>query len=179
MKLNKRVLASVALSASLVTTAITPVAWAADDDYLTCTQDFRAGIEIDAAINVNVAKHLQRNCSWNWTQISRLNVDQMGQVAKRLEKGDGSPLHSDEALKLLSPPWVVDLAKYNESFSSSGGEGPAGDEQQSVPPLMVNDVKAGDKEVTGSVFVLPGQRKQLQIAFPNLKKCCIKSTTWE
>lgn len=31
----------------------------------------------------------------------------------------------------------------------------AGEEQQSGPPLSVNDVKAGDREVTGSVFVLP------------------------
>lgn len=168
MKLNKCAIASVALSASLVATAVTPAAWAADE-HLTCTQDFRAGVYIDAAIDLNVAKHLQRNRNWDWRQIAGLNVEQMGQLAKKLLKEDGTPLHSEEALKLLEPDWVGELAKYNSTFVSNDRKGSAGEEQQSGPPLSVNDVKAGDREVTGSVFVLPGQRKQLQISFPNLK----------
>lgn len=168
MKLNRCAIASVALSASLVATAVTPAAWAADE-HLTCTQDFRAGVDIDAAINLNVAKHLQRNCNWDWRQIAGLNVEQMGQLAKKLLKEDGASLHSEEALKLLEPDWVGELAKYNSTFVSNDRKGAAGEEQQSGPPLSVNDVKAGDREVTGSVFVLPGQRKQLQISFPNLK----------
>ncbi|WP_234914182.1 hypothetical protein [Corynebacterium belfantii] len=168
MKLNKCAIASVALSASLVATAVTPAAWAADE-HVTCTQNFRAGVDIDAAINLNVAKHLQRNCNWDWRQIAGLNVEQMGQLAKKLLKEDGASLHSEEALKLLEPDWVGELAKYNSAFVSNDRKGSAGEEQQSGPPLSVNDVKAGDREVTVSVFVLPRQRKQLQISFPNLK----------
>lgn len=94
----------------------------------------------------------------------------MGQLAKKLLKEDGAPLRSEEALKLLEPDdWVGELAKYNSTFVSNDRKGSAGEEQQSGPLLSVNDVKAGDREVTGSVFVLPGQRKQLQISFPNLK----------
>ncbi|MDK4331607.1 hypothetical protein [Corynebacterium accolens] len=169
MKLNKRVLASVALSASLVTTAVTPAAWAADDDYLTCTEDFRAGIEVDAAIYVNVAKHLQRNCNWSVDRISPLNVEQMRQVAKKLKKEDGTLLHSEDALNFLKPTWVLDVVNYNKAFSGNGGMGSAGDGQQSEFPLTVDEVKAGAKEVTGSVFLRPGQKKTIHIAFPNFQ----------
>lgn len=165
MKLNKRVLASVALSASLVTTAVTPVAWAADDNHLTCTTDFRAGLDIDAAINANIAKHLQRNCNWGTDRISRLNVDDLRQVAEQLLNADGTRLHSEKALNSVLPNWVTGVVNYNNTISSDGGKGPAEDEQ----PLMVNDVKEGDKEVNGSVFVLPGQIKKIWIALPNLQ----------
>lgn len=43
-----------------------------------------------------------------------------------------------------------------------------GDDQQSEP-LKVNTVKAGDKEVAGSVFVLPGKKKKVQVTFPNFQ----------
>ncbi|CAB0644122.1 intracellular motility protein A [Corynebacterium diphtheriae] len=178
MKLNKRLIASVALSVSLVATAVIPAAWAADE-HVTCTQNFRAGVDIDAAINLNVAKHLQRNRDWDWRQIAGLNVEQMGQLAKKLLKEDGTPLHSEEALKLLEPNWVGESAKYNSTFVSNDRMGSAGEEQQSGHPLSVNKAKAGDRKITGSVFVLPGQRKQLQISFPKPKKCCKKRTTRE
>lgn len=128
MTLNKRVIASVALSVSLVATAVIPAAWAADE-HVTCTQNFRAGVDIDAAINLNVAKHLQRNRNWDWRQIAGLNVEQMGQLAKKLPKEDGTP--------------------------------------QPGLPLSVNKVKAGDREITGSVYLLPGQEKTIQVTFPN------------
>ncbi|WP_234914688.1 hypothetical protein [Corynebacterium belfantii] len=168
MKLNKCAIASVALSASLVATAVTPAAWAADE-HLTCTQDFRAGVYIDAAIDLNVAKHLQRNRNWDWRQIAGLNVEQMGQLAKKLLKEDGTPLHSEEALKFLEPDWVGELAKYNSTFVSNDRKGSAGEEQQSGPPLSVNDVKAGDREVTGSVFVLPGAKEAASDFLPKPK----------
>ncbi|MDK4207760.1 hypothetical protein NLL38_01280 [Corynebacterium accolens] len=168
MKLNKRVLASVALSVSLVTTAVTPVAWAADE-HLTCAQNFQAGIDIDAAINVNIAKYLQRNCNWSGDQISLLNVEELREVAKQLLSADGTRLHSEEALNHVLPSWVAGVVDYNNKFSGDGRKGPVGDEQQPGPPLMVNDVKAGDKEVTGSLFVLPGQIKKIWIAFPHFK----------
>ncbi|CAB0841303.1 intracellular motility protein A [Corynebacterium diphtheriae] len=178
MKLNKRLIASVTLYVSLVATAVIPAAWAADE-HVTCTQNFRAGVDIDAAINLNVAKHLQRNRNWDWRQIAGLNVEQMGQLAKKLLKEDGTPLHSEEALKLLEPNWVGESAKYNSTFVSNDIKGSAGEEQQSGHPLSVNKIKAGDRKITGSVFVLPGQRKQLQISFPKPKKCCKKRTTRE
>lgn len=168
MKLNKRVLASVALSVSLVTTAVTPVAWAADE-HLTCAQNFQAGIDIDAAINVNIAKHLQRNCNWSGDQISLLNVEELREVAKQLLSADGTRLHSEEALNHVLPSWVAGVVYYNNALSGDGGMGPAGDEQQPGASLMVNDAKVGDKEVTGSLFVLPGQIKKIWIAFPNFK----------
>lgn len=34
---------------------------------------------------------------------------------------------------------------------------------------MVDDVKAGDREITGSVFLLPGQKKRVQVNFPNFR----------
>ncbi|AEX76518.1 hypothetical protein ACQXZZ_05145 [Corynebacterium diphtheriae] len=165
MKLNKRVIASVALSASFVATAVTPAAWAADE-HVTCTQNFRAGVDIDAAINLNVAKHLQRNRNWGWRQIAGLNVKQMGQLAKKLLKEDGTPLHSKEALKLLEPNWVGESAKYNSTFVSNDRKGSAGEEQQSGPPLSVNEVKAGDRKITGSVFVLPGAKEAASVFLP-------------
>ncbi|OJI02358.1 hypothetical protein [Corynebacterium diphtheriae] len=166
MKLNKRVIASVALSVSLVATAVIQAAWAADE-HVTCTQNFRAGVDIDAAINLNVAKHLQRNRNWGWRQIAGLNVEQMGQLAKKLLKEDGTPLHSEEALKPLEPDRVGELAKYKSTFVSNDRKGSAGEEQQSGPPLSMNQVKAGDRKITGSVFLLPGQQKTVQVIFPN------------
>ncbi|CAB0820803.1 intracellular motility protein A [Corynebacterium diphtheriae] len=164
MTLNKRVIASVALSAPLVATAVTPAAWAADE-HVTCTQNFRAGVDIDAAINLNVAKHLQRNRNWGWRQIAGLNVEQMGQLAKKLLKEDGTPLHSEEALKLLGPDGVGELAKYNSTFVSNDRKGSAGEEQRSGPLLSVNEVKAGDKEITGSVFCFQDNRRRFRLLF--------------
>ncbi|OJI02359.1 hypothetical protein [Corynebacterium diphtheriae] len=54
----------------------------------------------------------------------------------------------------------------DEKFGESTGAG-TGEEQQSGPPLSVNKVKAGDREITGSVYLLPGQEKTIQVSFPN------------
>lgn len=43
----------------------------------------------------------------------------------------------------------------------------AGGEQQSADTLTVNAVKAGAKNVTGWVFLLPGQEKTINVFFPN------------
>lgn len=163
MKLNKRVLASAAISASFMATAVTPVAWAAGE-HLNCVQNFRAGV--DADINTNVAEHLRRNCKLSVDQIIRLNVEDMKQVAREFKK-DGTPLYSEEELNRLSPSYVVALAKDIDVSSGDTGKGPADSEQQSGPPLSVNDVKAGDREVTGSVYLLPGQQKTIQAHFPS------------
>ncbi|WP_296087445.1 hypothetical protein [uncultured Corynebacterium sp.] len=165
MKLNKRVLASAAISASFMATAVTPVAWAAGE-HLNCVQNFRAGV--DAGINANVAEHLRRNCHLSVDQIIRLNVEDMKQVAREFKK-DGAPLYSEEELNRLSPSYVIALAKDIDVSPGDTGKGPADGEQQSGPPLSVNDVKAGDREITGSVFLLPGQQKRVQINFPSFR----------
>ncbi|MDK4279454.1 intracellular motility protein A [Corynebacterium accolens] len=162
MKLNKRVLASVALSVSLVGAAVTPAAWAAER-HLNCAQNFQDGI--DADINLVVAKHLRRNCNLSVDQISTLNVEDMKQVARELKKDD-APLYSEEELKSLSPLYVVKLAKDIDTPAGDNSNGPADGEQQSGPPLLVNEVKAGDRVVTGSVYLLPGQQKVIQVYLP-------------
>lgn len=167
MKLNERVLASTAISASLMATAVTPVAWAAGE-HLNCAQNFRAGVDFDARINANVAEHLQRNCKLSVGQITELSVGEMTQTAKELLGKNNTPLYSEEELKRLSHSEVVREARINGA-SDDDGKGPAEGGQQSEAPLMVNDVKAGDREITGSVFLLPGQQKRVQINFPSFR----------
>lgn len=58
------------------------------------------------------------------------------------------------------------LSIRDEEFGETTGAG-TGDDQQSEHLLKVNDVKVGDKAVTGSVFLLPGQMKTVQVVFPN------------
>ncbi|AEX76520.1 intracellular motility protein A [Corynebacterium diphtheriae] len=53
----------------------------------------------------------------------------------------------------------------DEKFSETTEAGTGGEQQSE--PLKVNTVKAGDRQVTGSVFVLPGQQKTIQAIFPN------------
>ncbi|WP_410494810.1 intracellular motility protein A [Corynebacterium belfantii] len=130
MKLNKRVLASAALSVSLATSAVAPppVAWA-EEMHVKCPQNFRVGSDFDGDVNAKVGKHLQRDCKFPADQISRLSIR-------------------------------------DEEFGETTGTGTGGD-QQSEPLLEVNDVKAGDRNVTGSVFLRPGQKKTVQVIFPN------------
>ncbi|MDK4274620.1 intracellular motility protein A [Corynebacterium accolens] len=162
MKLNKRVFASAAISASLVATTVTPVAWAANE-HLNCTQNFRPSVGAD--INVNVAEHLRRNCNLSVEQIRQLSVEDLNQVSREFEQG-GARLYSEEQLNSLSPSYVVELAKKIDGPSGDDGNGPADGEQQSGPPLSVNEVKAGDREITGSVFLLPGREKIIQASLP-------------
>ena len=163
MKLNKRVLASVALSVSLVGAAVTPVAWAADG-HRSCAQNFQDGI--DADINLVVAKHLRRNCNLSVEQISVLSVDAMKEVAREFKK-DGAPLYAEEQLKGLSPQNVVNLARGIDTPAGDNSNGPTDGEQQSGPALSVKEVKAGDTVITGSVYLLPGEQKIIQAQFPS------------
>lgn len=162
MKLNKRVLASAAISASLVATAVTPVAWATGE-HLNFAQNFRAGVDFDAGINANVAEHLQRNCKLSVGQITELSVSEMAQTARELLGKDNTPLYSEEELKRLSHSEVVREARINGISSDDDGKGPAEGGQQSEAPLMVNDVKAGDREITGSVFCSQVKRRQFKL----------------
>ncbi|CAB0814242.1 hypothetical protein FRC0290_00981 [Corynebacterium diphtheriae] len=128
MKRNKRVIASAALSVSLATSGVAPVAWA-DEMHVKCPQEFHGGSDFDGDVNAKVEEHLQRNCELTTDQISRHSIR-------------------------------------DEKFSETTEAGTGG-EQQSEPPLSVNDVKAGDRKVTGSVFLRPGQQVTVQVIFPN------------
>lgn len=128
MKLNKRVIASAALSVSLATSAVAPVAWADEMD-VNCPRKFRVGSDFDGDVNAKVGEHLQPNCELATDQISRFSIR-------------------------------------DEKFGETTGAGTGGEQQSE--PLKVDDVKAGDKKITGSAFLLPGQKKTVQVTFQNL-----------
>ncbi|CAB0505288.1 intracellular motility protein A [Corynebacterium diphtheriae] len=130
MKRNKRVIASAALSVSLATSGVAPVAWA-DEMHVKCPQEFHGGSDFGGDVKAKVEEHLQRNCELTTDQISRHSIR-------------------------------------DEKFSETTEAGTGG-EQHSVPPLKVDDVKAGDKNITGSVFLLPGQKKTVQLILPNFR----------
>ncbi|WP_234914956.1 hypothetical protein [Corynebacterium belfantii] len=58
------------------------------------------------------------------------------------------------------------LSIRDEEFGETTGAGTGGD-RQSEPRLKVDDVKAGARKVTGSVFLLPGEMKTVQVIFMN------------
>lgn len=60
------------------------------------------------------------------------------------------------------------LSIRDEGFGETTEAGTGGD-RQSEPPLKVDDVKAGDKKITGSVFLHPGQKKTVQLIFPSVR----------
>ncbi|CAB0903709.1 intracellular motility protein A [Corynebacterium diphtheriae] len=125
MKRNKRVIASAALSVSLATSGVAPVAWA-DEMHVKCPQKFHGGSDFDGDVNAKVEEHLQRNCELTTDQISRHSIR-------------------------------------DEKFGENTGAGTGGEQQSE--PLRVNEVKAGDREITGLAFLLPGQKKTVQVTF--------------
>ncbi|WP_234914533.1 intracellular motility protein A [Corynebacterium belfantii] len=127
MKLNKRVIASAALSVSLATSAVAPppVAWA-DEKHVNCPQKFRAGSDFDGDVNAKVEKHLQRDCELTADQVSRLSIE------------------TKNSAKLREPGLVTNSTESR---------------------LKVNDVKVGDKKITGLVFLLPGEQATVQVTF--------------
>ncbi|CAB0771523.1 hypothetical protein FRC0337_01070 [Corynebacterium diphtheriae] len=129
MKRNKRVIASAALSVSLATSGVAPVAWA-DEMHVKCPQEFHGGSDFDGDVNAKVGEHLQPNCELATDQISRFSIR-------------------------------------DEKIGETMGAGTGGEQQSE--PLKVNAVKAGDREITGSVFVLPGKKKTVQVTFPNAR----------
>lgn len=126
MKRNKRVIASAALSVSLATSGVAPVAWA-DEMHVKCPQ-FRGGSDFDGDVNAKVEEHLQRNCELITDKISRFSIR-------------------------------------DEEFGETTEAGTGGEQQSE--PLKVNTVKARDRQVTGSAFLRPGQKKTVQVIFPN------------
>lgn len=127
MKRNKRVIASAALSVSLATSGVAPVAWA-DEMHVKCPQEFHGGSDFGGDVNAKVEEHLQRNCELTTDQISRFSIR-------------------------------------DEEFGETTGAGTGGEQQSE--PLKVNEVKAGDKKITGSAFLLPGQTKTVRVTFKN------------
>ena len=137
MKLNKRVLASVALSVSLATSAVAPVAWADDDaPHLRCEQNFRVGSDFDADVNGNVAEHLKRNCKMTAEQISKLNIEDLKSVAKELRKADGSLAIGPKEIDQLTTAKVNYEAEINEAADKAEepGGNPGADEKLPKPP---------------------------------------------
>ena len=163
MKLNKRVLASATLSVSLVVPAVVPVAWA-DDAHVACEQNFRAGSDFDAGPNGNVAEHLQRNCNLTAEQISKLSLDELKSVAKELKKADGTPAVSVEEIEQLTTGQVNHEAEISEATGDgadeNGKEGDVEGESQFIVRAKVNDIKAGDRKVTGTVRLYPAHSEQ-------------------
>ena len=138
MKLNKRVLASAALSVSLATTAVTPVAWADDDaPHLRCKQNFRAGSDFDADANGNVAEHLTRNCKMTAEQISKLSIEDLKSVAKELRKADNTPAIGPDEIDQISTEQVNYEAEINEAADKAKepGDNPGAGEKMPKPPL--------------------------------------------
>lgn len=166
MKLNKRVLASTALSASLVGTAVAPVAWASDE-HVNGTQEFGNGSDADSGLNVNDADNLQPNYEVSEEQTSQLGAEELTPVAMELSEKDHTPVSAEEDLQQLLPSEAVSDVRAEDISSGGDSKVVAGDEQQSGAPLRVDEVKEGDEKVTGSVFLLPGQEKTIFAFFPN------------
>lgn len=59
---------------------------------------------------------------------------------------------------------ISKLSIRDEEFGKTTGAG-TGDDQQSEPLLKVDNVKAGDRKITGSVFLLPRERATVQVTF--------------
>lgn len=73
----------------------------------------------------------------------------------------GKYLQRDCELTMDQVSW---LSIRDEGFGETTEAGTGGD-QQSEPRLKVDDVKAGARKVTGSVFLRPGEKKTVQVIF--------------
>lgn len=154
MELNKRVLASAALSVSLATTAVAPGAWADDDaPHLRCKQNFRVGSDFDADANGNVAEHLMRNCKMTAEQISKLNIEDLKSVAKELKKADGSFAISPEEIDQLTTAEVNYEAEINEAADKAEepGDNPGAGDKMPKPPVPGNESGEGSSNF-GNIF---------------------------
>ncbi len=165
MKLNKRVFASAALSASLVGTAVAPVAWASDE-HVNGTQEFGNGSDADSGLNVNGADNLQPNYEVSEDQSSQLGAEELTPVAMELPEKDNTPVSAEEELQQLLPSEAVSDVRANDISSGVDSKVVAVDEEQTGSPLKVDTVKAGAKKITGSVFLLPGQEKTILAFLP-------------
>ena len=97
------------------------------------------------------ADEKQVNCPQKFRDGSDFDGDVNAKVGKYLQRDCEFPADQISRLSIR-----------DEGFGETTGAG-TGDDQQSEPLLKVNDVKVGDKEVTGSVFWLPGQQARVQV----------------
>lgn len=166
MNFNKRVLAAAALSISLVVPTVAPVAQAAE--HLGCEQAFQQKQDFDSIPSIAVAQHLRKNCGLSADEISKLSVDELKKVAQELKDKEGKSL-SDEAINGINKAVVSDAAKDaaekdKQEAASQNGEVEA--EPFTVAP-QVNDIKAGDKEITGTVRLYPSEKNyEFAATFP-------------
>ncbi len=166
MKLNKRFLASAALSASVVGTAVAPVAWASDEQ-VNGAQEFGNGSDSDSGISVTDADNLQPNYELSEDQTSQLGAEELTPVSTELSEKDNAPVPGEEELQQLLPSGAASEVRANDDSSGADSKVVAGDEEQTGSPLMVDTVKAGARKITGSVFLRPGEKKRIQVNFPN------------
>lgn len=177
MNFNKRVLAAAALSVSLVIPTVAPVAQAAE--HLGCEQAFQQKQDFDSIPSIAVAQHLLKNCGLSAGQISELSVDELKKVAQELKDKDGNPL-SEEKINGINKALVNGAAKdpaEKDKKEDASQNGEVGAEQFTVAP-QVNDIKAGDKEVTGTVRLYPSEKNyEFAATFPGgaVEKIAIKA----
>lgn len=177
MNFNKRVLAAAALSVSLVVPTVAPVAQAAE--HLDCEQAFQVKQDFDGTAAIVVAQHLRKNCGLSVDQISELSVAELKKVAQELKDKDGNPL-SEEKINGINKAEVSGAAKDaaekdEKEAASQNAEVEA--EQFTVAP-QVNDIKAGDKEVTGTVRLYPSEKNyEFAATFPGgaVEKIAVKA----
>lgn len=157
MNFNKRVLAAAALSVSLVVPTVAPVAQAAE--HLGCEQAFQLKQDFDGTASIVVAQHLSKNCGLSADEISKLSVDELKKVAQELKDKDGNSL-SEDKINGINKAVVSGAAKDAEVKDQKEAE------QFTVAP-QVNDIKAGDKEITGTVRLYPSEKNyEFSATFP-------------
>lgn len=94
-------------------------------------------------------------CPQKFRVGSDFDGDVNAKVGKYLQRDCGFPADQISRLSIR-----------DEEFGETTGAGTGGD-QQSEPRLKVDDVKAGARKVTGSVFLLPGEMKTVRVTFEN------------
>ena len=143
MKLNKRTVAVAALSVSLVAPTISPVAHA-QEKHLNCEQDFKKGADFDTdLVEAHLEEYLTRACGLTPVQIASVSQNELNRLAE----------------KLGYQSQIVDRSRLVAIASATEGPSEA-QPKLNVVELSINEVKAGDRTITGGVFLAPGQKEQ-------------------
>ncbi|CAM2740351.1 GA module-containing protein [Corynebacterium propinquum] len=143
MKLNKRTVAVAALSVSLVAPTISPVSHA-QEKYLNCEQDFKKGADFDTdLVEAHLEEYLTRACGLTSEQIASVSQNELNRLAE----------------KLGYQSQIVDRSRLVAIASATAGPSEA-QPKLNVVELSINEVKEGDRTITGGVFLAPGQKEQ-------------------
>ncbi|MFA1531548.1 hypothetical protein ACDL65_05670 [Corynebacterium belfantii] len=97
------------------------------------------------------------NCPQKFRAGSDFDGDVNAKVGKYLQRDCEFPADQISRLSIR-----------DEEFGETTEAG-TGDDRQSEPLLEVNDVKAGDKKITGSVFLFPGQKDTVRLVLPSVR----------